>query len=77
MNSFLKQINNEQSKILKVFELKNIDLEGYVIQKFLKNYKPDTNSFSRLKHSMKVDEGFCEPDLNNLIEYEKELNGRH
>lgn len=77
MSSFLKVITDKQLKKLKVFEEKNIDLEEYVIQKFLKGYKPDVNSFLRLEHSMKVNEGFCEPDLNNLIEYEKELNGRN
>lgn len=77
MNSFLNDINNEQLKILKELEQKNINLENYVIQLFLKNYKLNMNSFSRLKHSMTIDEGFCEPDLKNLIEYEKELNGRN
>jgi len=77
MNSFLNIINKEQLKILRKLEQRNINLENYVIQLFLKNYKLNVNSFSRLKHSMTMNEGFCEPDLKNLIEYEKELNGRN
>lgn len=76
MSSFLKNINAEQAKILKAFEEENGNLEDFAIKKYLKNFTLTVNSFLILQHSMKESEGFCEPDLNCLINYEKELNGR-
>jgi len=77
MSSFLEIISKKQLKELKVFEESHGDLEKFVTKKYLENFSITVNSFFALKHSMKESEGFCEPDLNNLIEYEKELNGRN
>lgn len=78
MSSFLKKINIDLSKSIMSFEKTNGELQEFTIRKFLENGNTnisDFNSFLSQKHNMTIEKGFCEPDLDNLIKYEEELNG--
>jgi len=80
MSSFLKKIDIELSKKIISFEKANGELQDFTIHKFLEKGDvdfSDFNSFSSQEHSMTIEKGFCEPDLDNLIKYEEELNGRN
>ena len=80
MNSFLKNIDAELSKKIVSFEKNNGELQKFVVYEFLTSFgldMSDFNSFFNVMHKMTMIESFCEPDLNNLINYEEELNGRY
>jgi len=76
MNSFLNKINEELLINVNKYENKYGNLEDAVKLFYLKDFVLDVNSFSLVKHTMKMSQGFCDPDLKNLQNYEKELNGR-
>ncbi|MDD2445790.1 MAG: hypothetical protein PHX09_03150 [Clostridia bacterium] len=76
MNSFLDKINKELLIDVIKYESKYGNLEDAVKVNYLKGITLDINSFLLLEHTMEKNEGFCDPDLKNLQNYEKEINGR-